>query len=189
MSGKRIGYIRVSTVDQNPDRQLVDVELDKKFIDYASASSTNRPNLKLMLDFIREDDIVFVHSMDRLARNVVDLRNLVNHIVSKGAQVHFKKENLVFNGSSDAMASLLLSLMGALAEFELSFIKERQREGIFEAKKKGKYAGRKSKLNDEMAKIIIEKMKGRESKLKIAKSMGVTPTTFYNYLRKLNIPL
>src|ERR1700726_481744 len=98
MTGKRIGYIRVSTVDQNPDRQLDGIQLDKRFVDYASAGSTKRPQLQVMLDFLREDDLVLVHSMDRLARNLFDLRKIVNAIIEKGAEVQFMKEKLPFTG-------------------------------------------------------------------------------------------
>lgn len=83
MTGKRIGYIRVSTVEQNPDRQLEKVQLDKKFIDYASAKSQDRPQLQAMLEFAREDDVIIVHSMDRLARNLRDLKELVDELVSR----------------------------------------------------------------------------------------------------------
>ena len=125
MSGKRIGYIRVSTTDQNPDRQLENIPLDKKFIDYASAKSTNRPQLKSMLEFVREDDIIIVHSMDRLARNLKDLKDLVDGLVTRKIQVHFLKENLQFSGENSATSNLVLHLMGAFAEFEYAFIREK----------------------------------------------------------------
>ena len=115
MTGKRIGYIRVSTLEQNPERQLENIPLDKKFIEYATARSTDRPQLKAMLDFIREDDIVMVHSMDRLARNLIDLRSLVDKMVSNKIQVCFIKENLTFGEKENPISMLLLSIMGAFA--------------------------------------------------------------------------
>jgi DNA invertase Pin-like site-specific DNA recombinase len=185
MTGKRIGYIRVSTSDQNPDRQLEGIKLDKKFIDYASAKCTNRPQLKNMLEFVREDDTVIVHSMDRLARNLFDLRNLVDSLVKQKVQVQFIKENLQFNGSDSAMSNLLLSLMGAFAEFEYAFIKERQREGIAVAKKQGKFKGSKHKLNHEKIELLRQRMQSRDSKSKIAEEFGISRFTLYRYLEKM----
>lgn len=187
MSGKRIGYIRVSTVDQNPDRQLVDIQLDKKFIDHASASSLDRPQLKTMLEFIREDDVIIVHSMDRLARNVVDLRKIVDEVVGKQAEVRFIKENLIFNSSKNSMSNLLLNVMGAMAEFELEFIRERIREGVALAKSQGKYKGRARKLNAEKIDLLKEQMKTRNSKSQIARNLKISRRTLYNYLEEQNI--
>ncbi len=184
-TGKRIGYVRVSTSDQNPDRQLEGIQLDKKFIDYASAKSTNRPQLKTMLDFVREDDIILVHSMDRLARNLKDLRDLVDSLVKQKIQVHFIKENLQFNGQDSAMSTLLLSLMGAFAEFEYAFIKERQKEGIAVAKKQGKFKGSKKKLNSEKIELLKEELKTRKSKSQIAQELGISRFTLYRYLEKI----
>lgn len=185
MTGKRIGYIRVSTTDQNPDRQLENIQLDKKFIDYASAKSTNRPQLKAMLDFVREDDIIIVHSMDRLARNLKDLKELVDSLVSKKVQVHFLKENLQFTGENSATSNLVLHLMGAFAEFEYAFIRERQREGIEIAKKKGKFRGTTKKLNAEKIEILKNDLKTRKSKTQIASDLGISRFTLYRYIQKI----
>jgi len=185
MTGKRIGYIRVSTTDQNPDRQLEHVDLDKRFIEYASAKSTNRPQLKAMLEFVREDDTVVVHSMDRLARNLHDLKHLVDSLVSKKIQVHFVKENLIFSGENSATSNLVLHLMGAFAEFEYAFIHERQREGIEIAKKRGRFKGRKKKLDDaKVEDLRIRLLCTRESKTKIAKDLGISRFTLYRYIDK-----
>lgn len=187
MTGKRIGYIRVSTTDQNPDRQLEGIIIDKKFIDFASAKSTDRPQLQLMLEFAREDDIIIVHSMDRLARNLKDLRETVDTLVSKGIQVQFIKENLVFSGRDSPMSILLLSLMGAFAEFEYSFIKERQREGIAVAKRQGRNIGAKKKLNKEKIEILKAEIVTNKSKTKIAEDLGISRFTLYQYLKELGI--
>lgn len=185
MTGKRIGYIRVSTTDQNPDRQLENVQLDKRFIEYASAKSTNRPQLKAMLEFVREDDTVVVHSMDRLARNLHDLKHLVDSLVSKKIQVHFVKENLIFSGENSATSNLVLHLMGAFAEFEYAFIHERQREGIEIAKKRGRFKGRKKKLDEvKVEDLRIRLLCTRESKTKIAKDLGISRFTLYRYIDK-----
>jgi len=185
VTGKRIGYIRVSTTDQNPDRQLENVQLDKRFIEYASAKSTNRPQLKAMLEFVREDDTVVVHSMDRLARNLHDLKHLVDSLVSKKIQVHFVKENLIFSGENSATSNLVLHLMGAFAEFEYAFIHERQREGIEIAKKRGRFKGRKKKLDEvKVEDLRIRLLCTRESKTKIAKDLGISRFTLYRYIDK-----
>jgi DNA invertase Pin-like site-specific DNA recombinase len=136
----------VSSVDQNTDRQLEGLELDKVFTDKASGKDTKRPQLQAALDYIREGDVLIVHSMDRLARNLDDLRKMVLDLTKKGVHVQFIKENLTFTGEDSPMSNLLLSLLGAVAEFERSMIRERQREGIALAKKAGVYKGRKPSL-------------------------------------------
>ena len=124
MKGQRIGYIRVSTFEQNPDRQLEHYKVDKTFTDKASGSDTKRPALEALLDFVREGDTIVVHSMDRLARNLIDLRCLVQKMTQRGIHIEFIKENLIFTGEDSPMANLLLSVMGAFAEFERSLIKQ-----------------------------------------------------------------
>lgn len=185
MTGKNIGYKRVSSTDQSPERQLPGILIHKMFIDFQSAKqSTNRPQLQLMLEFVREDDVVYVHSMDRLARNVKDLRSIVDELVKKGAKVHFIKENLIFSGDESAMSNLLLNIMGAFAEFELSFIKERQAEGIAIAKKKGKYKGRKKSMDEEKMAWLKEKMlTTRETKASLARQLKISVVTLDKYLK------
>jgi len=119
-----IGYIRVSTSDQNTSRQLEGLALDKVFTDTASGKDTMRPELENLKIFAREGDTIVVHSMDRLARNLDDLRQIVRTLTGKGAKVQFIKENLTFSGDDSPLANLLLSIMGAFAEFERSLIKE-----------------------------------------------------------------
>ena len=145
--GQRIGYQRVSSVDQNTARQLDGVELDKVFTDHASGKDMSRPELARALDYVRDGDTLVVHSMDRLARNLEDLRRVVRELTSSGVKVEFVKESLTFAGDDSSMNTLLLSLLGAFAEFERSLILERQREGISIAKAAGKYKGRKASLS------------------------------------------
>ena len=115
MKGQKIGYIRVSTVDQNTDRQLADIELDKVFEEKVSAKTANRPELQQMLGHIREGDEIYIHDISRLARNIEDLHRLVNEIIEKGCSVHFVKENLHFSGDrTDPTQQLLLSMLGAV---------------------------------------------------------------------------
>src|SRR5579859_4988292 len=154
MTGQRIGYVRVSSLSQNTDRQLEGVQIDRTFTEKVSGKNTNRPKLQEMLGFVREGDTVVVHSMDRLARNLDDLRRTVQMLTKKGVAVEFIHEHLTFTGDDTPMANLLLSVMGAFAEFERALIRERQMEGIALAKQKGVYKGRKQKLtNDDIANI------------------------------------
>src|SRR5512132_417055 len=148
MQGQRIGYIRVSSFDQHEDRQLEGIEVDKTFIDKASGKDTKRPQLELLMSFARTGDTVVVHSMDRLARNLDDLRRIVHTLTGRGVRIEFVKEHLSFTGDDSPMAGLLLSVMGAFAEFERALIHERQREGIVLAKQRGAYKGRKRSLSD-----------------------------------------
>ena len=127
MQGHRIGYVRVSSFDQNPERQLEETEVSKVFTDKASGKDTQRPQLEALLSFVREGDTVVVHSMDRLARNLDDLRRLVQKLTQRGVRIEFLKEGLVFTGEDSPMANLLLSVMGAFAEFERALIREQQR--------------------------------------------------------------
>ena len=130
MTGKNIGYIRVSTIEQNLERQLEGIKLDRSFTDKVSGKSVDRPALQEMLAYVRDGDTVIVHSMDRLARNVDDLRQIVKGLTAKQVKVKFIKEYLEFTGEDSPMSNLLLSVMGAFAEFKRTLIKERQMEGI-----------------------------------------------------------
>ena len=134
MTGQRIGYVRVSTLDQSTARQVDGIDVDRTFEDKASGKDTNRPESERMINFAREGDSVIVHSMDRLARNLEDLRGIVRRLTAKGVKVEFVKEQLAFTGDDTAMSTLRLNAMGAFAEFERSLIRKRQREGITLAK-------------------------------------------------------
>ena len=183
MNGQNIGYIRVSSAEQNTERQLDGLDMNRIFTDKVSGKSVDRPALQEMLRFVREGDHLFVHSMDRLARNLIDLRQMVQDLTAKGVRVTFVKENLVFNGDDAAMSVLLLSVMGAVAEFERAILRERQAEGIRIAKQKGVYKGRKASLtNDQMAEIR-EKVAAGVPKAKIAREYKCSRETLYKYLR------
>ena len=180
--GQRVGYQRVSTVDQNTARQLDGAQLDRVFVDKASGKDTSRPELARALEYVREGDTLVVHSMDRLARNLEDLRRIVRELTGKGVKVEFVKENLTFTGEADsAMSTLLLSMLGAVAEFERSMILERQREGIALAKAAGKYKGRKASLSEDQAKRLRERLADGESVTGLAHEFGVSRQTVYNY--------
>lgn len=184
MIGKFIGYIRVSTIDQNLDRQLEGLKLDKVFQDKISGKSIERPALADMLSYVRDGDTIIVHSMDRLARNLDDLRLLVKNLTSKQIKVKFIKENLEFTGDDSPMSNLLLSVMGAFAEFERALIKERQMEGIAIAKKKGVYKGRKPALTEEEVLLLKERVSQGDKKSDIARDMSISRETLYKYLRE-----
>lgn len=184
MHGQRIGYIRVSTLDQNPDRQLEGVQVGKVFIDKASGKDTQRPQLEALLNYVREGDTLVVHSMDRLARNLDDLRRMVQQLTGRGVRIEFVKESLTFTGEDSPMANLLLSVMGAFAEFERALIRERQREGISLAKQRGVYRGRKKALSDSRIEELQQRVKNaREPKAALAREFGISRATLYEYLR------
>ena len=183
MIGQRIGYIRVSSFDQNPDRQLEELKVVRSFIDKASGKDTHRPELESLLAFVREGDTVVVHSMDRLARNLDDLRRIVQDLTKRGIRIEFIKEGLTFTGEDSPMANLMLSVMGAFAEFERSLLKERQREGITLAKQRGAYRGRKRSLNTEQISEMKSRIEAGEQKSKVARDMNISRETVYQYLR------
>lgn len=183
MTGQRIGYKRVSTVDQNTARQLDGVTVDRSFEDKASGKDTHRPQLQAALSYCREGDTLVIHSMDRLARSLVDLRRMVTDLTARGVSVEFLKENLRFTGEDSPMAILLLSLLGAVAEFERSLILERQREGIAIAKAAGKYKGRRRILSASQLDELRERAAAGERKTSLARRFGISRETLYCYLR------
>ena len=178
-----IGYIRVSSVGQNDARQLEGILLDKTFKEKISGKSIKRPELEKCLDYIREGDTLNVHSMDRLARNLKDLQNIVDDLTGQGVTIRFHKENLVFSSEANAMSKLLLQVMGAFAEFERSLIKERQLEGIAAAKKKGKHLGRSPSLSANQIEEAISMVEKGISKTGVAKHFEISRSTLYNILK------
>jgi len=151
MTHQVVGYKRVSSESQNTDRQLADIKLDKEFVDTMSGYTKDRPGLKDCMEYVREGDMLVIDSIDRLARNLHDLQDLIDSLVKKGVSVKFIKENLTFNSDKDPMANLMLHMMGAFAEFERTMIRSRQREGIDAAKRSGKHMGRPSMLTKKLA--------------------------------------
>ena len=188
-------YIRVSTVEQNTERQLRDVVCDRVYEEKISGKDTNRPQLQAMLSNIRFGDIVNIHEMSRLARNTRDLLNLVEDITSKGATIVFHKENLTFKGDGKqdhyqkmmmtmlGAVKMMMTMLGAVAELERSILLERQREGIAIAKAKGKYKGGKNKLSDEQVVELNTLHKQGMPIACIAKQFKITRPTVYSYLK------
>ena len=148
----------------------------KEFIDRCSGGTINRPALEELKEYVREGDTVHVHSIDRLARNLVDLKTLVSECNSKGVCVKFHREGLSFTaGGSDPMSELMLSMLGAVAQFELSMIQERRQEGIEKAKAAGKYRGRPTNKSNHQR---IQSLRSQGMSLrKIASEVGVSLST------------
>jgi DNA invertase Pin-like site-specific DNA recombinase len=172
----KFGYTRVSTTNQNTDRQeLGDIRI---FEDKASGKNTDRPALQEMLAYIREGDEVVVYSIDRLARNLRDLEDIIKEVNGKGASVTFLTERLTFSGSDDAISTLMLQMMGSFAQFERSMIRSRQLEGIAIAKeaKDGRYPGRKQSIDRE---LISNMLNTGSSVTVIAKSLNISRQSIY----------
>jgi DNA invertase Pin-like site-specific DNA recombinase len=186
--GHIIGYARVSSFDQDTARQLEALNqlgLDRLFEDKASGKDIQRPALKEAMAYARTGDTLVVHSLDRLARNLVDLLGIVEELTARGVSVKFLKENLVFNHSeSNHFSSLMLQMLGAFAQFERSLIRERQREGIALAKAAGAYNGRKQALTDEQAKelIALDTANHGKNRKALADKFGISRTSLYRYL-------
>lgn len=171
----KVGYIRVSSLDQNTARQLDGVTMDKVFTDKVSGATIDRPQLQVMLDYVREGDTIAVHSIDRLARSLADLLKLVDDLTKRGVHISFHKEKLEFTGEDNSMQKLMLSMMGSFAEFERSMIKERQREGIAKAKEKGAYKGRAKTIDDQAIRDAMSQ--DGASFRKVAAQLGVSLST------------
>lgn len=188
MPGAQIGYIRVSTIDQNTERQLSGVSLDKIFEDKASGKDANRPQLQACLEYCRDGDILYVHSIDRLARSLQDLIQLVKMLSQKGVTVKFLQENLTFTGTktNDPIQMLMLQVMGACAEFERAQLRERQREGIAQAKAQGKHLGRRKILKPDKIQTLCDRAKAGENKSALAKEFGISRATLFRMMRKMS---
>lgn len=182
-AGQMVGYLRVSALDQKELRQLEGIDLDKRFTDKASGKDMHRPQLQQLMEYVREGDTVVCHAMDRLARNLDDLRKIVLGLTERGVHVRFEKENLMFTGEDSPMSHLLLSVMGAFAQFERDLIRERQREGIALAKlREGTYVGRKHSLSPAQAKEVCRRVALGESKTKLAEELSISRQTLYRYV-------
>ena len=178
-------YIRVSTIEQNTERQLRDVVCDRLYEEKISGKDTNRPQLQAMLSNIRSGDIINIHEMSRLARNTRDLLNLVEENTTKGATIVYHKENLTFKGSEkqDPYQKMMMTMLGAVAELERSILLERQREGIAVAKLHNKYKGGQPKLTAEQVAELNTLRKQGMPIARIAKQFKITRPTVYSYLR------
>jgi DNA invertase Pin-like site-specific DNA recombinase len=182
MKSQVVGYIRVSSQGQNTARQLQGIELDREFIDIVSGVKIERENLSSCIDYVRAGDTLVVDSIDRLARNLRGLQDILNTLIAKGVTVKFVKENLTFTANHDPMSTLMLQMMGAFAEFERNMIRTRQREGIDLAKKSGKHIGRPPTINDEIRKKAKQMREEGLSIRRISIVMGFSRITIYKAL-------
>ena len=182
MSGKKIGYVRVSTVEQHTDRQLAGITLDKVFEDKCSGKDTNRPQLTACLEYLRDGDTLYIHSIDRLARSLRDLLNIVQGLLARKVNIKFIKEGMEFNGDKpNPTQDLYLKILGAVAEWERQVIRERQREGILLARQRNAYdkCGRKPSLTPKQIEEIKERLARGEGVVSLAKEYGVSRQTIY----------
>lgn len=182
-----VGYIRVSTLDQNADRQHValnEAHVEKIYEDHISGANTDRAQFQAMMQFLREGDELVVLSLDRLARNLRDLLDTVETLGKRGVSVRFLKENLLFDARSNAdpTSKLMLSMVGAFAEFERSKIRSRQAEGIALAKARGAYMGRPRSVTDEQISKLKAALAQEVPLTKAARKVGISRTTAYRYL-------
>ena len=181
----KVAYIRVSTVEQNEARQMEAMKgfgIDKYFIEKKSGKNADRPQLQAMLEFVREGDTVYIHSLDRLARSTKDLLAIVEHLQAKGVELHSNKESI---DTSTPTGKLMLTMIGAIAEFERQNLLERQREGIAIAKEEGKYKGRKQVKPDAWEEAYA-KYRAREIKSvsELAKVLGISRPTVYKLIEQ-----
>ena len=184
-----VGYVRVSSLDQNPERQLEELkamQVEKIFMDKLSGKNVERPELQNMLNFVREGDTLVVHSLDRLARNLTDLLTMVQDLTGRGVSVRFLNERLDFDAGKEAspVAKLMLSMVGAFAEFERSMNKRRQAEGIALAKERGVYKGRPRSVTDEQIQEVRSLIDMGVPLSKAVKKVGISRTTAYKYLSR-----
>lgn len=182
--GKNIAYVRVSTAEQNETRQkeaLKKYDIDKWFIEKASGKDTNRSRLQEMLEYIREDDTVYVEEFSRLGRSTADLLNTVQQIEDVGAKFVSLKENF---DTKTPTGKLQMTMMAAIAEFERSMILERQREGIAIAKREGKYKGRKAVSVPNIGTYYDKYMRRKGTKVSIAHELGISRTTLDKLFRE-----
>lgn len=180
----KIGYIRVSTAEQNTIRQEVlmkSLDADDVYIDKLSGKNTNRPALKKMLDFVRDGDIVIVESISRFARNTKDLLELVDHLTKKNVIFISQKESIDTNTPT---GRFMLTVFAAIAELEREYILQRQREGIEIAKHQGKYKGRNPLNPSNLSSVIDQWKTGSITATKAAKILGMSRSTFYRKLKE-----
>ncbi len=183
MNGQDVGYIRVSSVQQNTERQLADIKLHKVFEEKISGKNTDRPALNACLNHLREGDTLHVHSIDRLARNLFDLQKLITDLTARAVSVKFHKENMVFSGETNPMQELMLQMLGSFAQFERALIKERQKEGIAAAKAKGNVKfGAQKKLSLEQIQMIQTRMRQGANKSELAKEFKISRPTLYKLI-------
>lgn len=184
MPGKQIGYVRVSSESQNLDRQLDGLQLDRIFQEKVSAKDMNRPVLQECLSYLRDGDVLHVHEISRLARNLGNLEQIVSDLNGRGVEVRFIKENLTFAGNEDPLARLTLQLLGSFSQFERALIRERQAEGLAAAKRRGQRFGRPVKLTEQQKLEIRSRAVWGTSKKALAAEYGISTQLVYVVLKE-----
>ena len=182
--GKNIAYVRVSSVEQNEARQreaLQEYKIDRWFVEKASGKDTKRPKLQEMLDYVREDDTVYVEEFSRLGRSTADLLSIVQQLEDAGVKFVSIKEK--FDTKTPA-GKLQMTMMAAIAEFERAMILERQREGIAIAKRAGKYKGRKAVSIPNIGEYYDRYMSRQGTKTSIAAELGISRATLDKLFRE-----
>jgi DNA invertase Pin-like site-specific DNA recombinase len=188
MNHQVVGYIRVSSQGQNTARQLSGVKLDKEFVDIMSGSTKNREKLIECIEYVRDGDTLVVESIDRLARNLRDLQEIIDSLIEKGVSVKFVKENLTFTAEKDPLSNLMLHMMGAFAEFERTMIKSRQKDGIAAARLAGRHLGRPSKITKAMRNDAVKMITTQNISIrKTAQSLGLSRASVYKILEQEKI--
>ena len=181
-----VAYVRVSTVEQNEARQVEALEkygIEKWFVEKVSGKDTNRPKLKEMMEFVREGDTVHIHDFSRLARSTKDLLDIVEKLKSKGVSLKSNKENI---DTATPTGKLMLTMVGAIAEFERQNLLDRQAEGIAIAKREGRYKGGQPKKIDEKlyTAALADYQCRRINKVQFAKRIGVSRPTLDKILKE-----
>ncbi len=185
MTGKRIGYKRVSTIEQNPDSQLMSVELDKVFIEFETGFSVkNRVQLQNLKDYVRDDDIVYVECMDRLGRNGDDLDDIVEFLLGKGCEIRFVREGITLGKKNDLMSKLAYDMMKSFIHFFSALARERMMIGVRKAQKEGKYRGGKPLAPLKIQMIKEQLATTRKTKTQIAKDLGISRESIYKYMKE-----
>ena len=185
--GQKIGYVRISSVDQNPDRQIKLLEnynVHKIYMDKCSGGSRTRPKLIKMLDYVREGDCIYVASLDRLGRRMSDINKIVDYLNDNNITIHFLKENFIIDGKEGSISRLMFNIFGAFAEFERSVIRERQQEGILLAKQRGVYKSKKKCLTPKKLTAMIERIDAGESVSAVCREFKVSRASFYKYKKE-----
>jgi DNA invertase Pin-like site-specific DNA recombinase len=188
MTGKRIGYKRVSTNEQNPESQLIGVELDKVFVEIETGYSVkNRQQLKNLMDYVREDDIVFVECIDRLGRNGKDLDDIVEFLLVKSVEIHFVREGIILGKKNDLMSKLCYDMMKSFINFFSQLAKDRQKIGVEKAKKDGKYRGGKPLAPLKILMLKEQIATTRKTKSQICKEIGISRSSVYKYMKEQKV--
>lgn len=187
IKGQKVGYIRVSSIEQNTESQkslLGNVGMDKLFEEKLSGKNTDRPQLQAMLDYVREGDTVYVKDLSRLARNTKDLLDIVEYLNNKGVGLFSIKENI---DTSTNFGKLILTFLGAIYEFERANLLERQRDGIAVAKKQGKYKGAKKFQKPANFKEVYQKWLNRQiTSISAIRELNISEYAFYKFVREEN---